>query len=325
MTRPARFGIMSRMPNSPPGRWTTARIPDQAGRTAIITGASSGLGLATAEQLARHGGHVILAVRDLARGERAAAALVAGQPGASLQLRRLDVADLDSVREFAAGIHRDGVPVDLLVNNAGVMFPPRRLSPQGHELQFATNHLGHFALTGLLLDRLRAGRDPRVVTVSSSVHRSGRIRFDDLTGARSYSRFGFYAQSKLANVLFGLELHRRLEAAGDPVRSLLAHPGYAATRLQTSGPTGLVRLLGRLGNRLVAQDAATGALPQLYAATDPDARSGQFIGPDRLFESRGHPTVVRPAREAEDTATARRLWEVSEQLTGVRFDVPAGP
>jgi NAD(P)-dependent dehydrogenase (short-subunit alcohol dehydrogenase family) len=289
----------------------------------IVTGASSGLGLATAGQLARHGAHVIMAVRDLERGGRARAELVGRQPGARLELRQLDLADLDSVRAFADGVLGGRVQVDVLVNNAGVMFPPRRLSPQGNEVQFATNHLGHFALTGRLLTNLRAGTDPRVVTVSSSLHRNGRIQFDDLTGARRYSRVGFYSQSKFANVLFGLELHRRLRATGAPVRSLLAHPGYAATRLQITEPRGLLRLLGRIGNRLVAQSADMGALPQLYAATDPDARSGQFIGPGRLFGNRGHPVVVQPAAAARDPATAHRLWELSEQLTGVHFDLPA--
>jgi NAD(P)-dependent dehydrogenase (short-subunit alcohol dehydrogenase family) len=303
--------------------WTAGRIPDQAGRTFVVTGANSGLGLATTRQLARRGAHVVMAVRDEAKGRRAVADLVDAQPDASLELRRLDLADLDSVRAFAERIHADGVPVDVLVNNAGVMMPPRALSPQGQEIQFAGNHLGHFALTGLLLDRLQAAKDPRVVTVSSNLHRRGHINFDDLTGTRRYSPTGFYAQSKFANVLFGLELDRRLRAAGSPVRSLLAHPGYAATNLMTSGPTGLMKLLGKVGGRLFAQDVEMGALPQLYAATDPDAVSGQFIGPAGLAESRGHPRVVRPVPSAEDPATARRLWQLSEELTGVHYDLPA--
>ncbi len=320
MTLSAIDVMLGHMTDSP---WTADRIPDQTGRTYLVTGANSGLGLATTRQLARHGAHVIMAVRDEAKGAAALAGLAGAQPGVSLELRRLDLADLDSVRAFAQRLHADGVPVDVLVNNAGVMMPPRSLSPQGHELQFASNHLGHFALTGLLLPILQAGTDPRVVTVSSGLHKRGRMHFDDLTGARGYTPASFYSQSKFANVLFGLELDRRLRAAGSPVRSLLAHPGYAATNLQTTGPTGLARLLGRIGNRVLAQDAESGALPQLYAATAPGVHGGQFYGPDRLFENRGHPTLVHPVASAEDPATARRLWQVSEELTGVSFGLPA--
>ena len=302
--------------------WTVARIPDQTGRTVIVTGANSGLGLATAEQLARHGARVVMAVRDEAKGHRAAAGITARHPGVSLEVRRLDLADLESVRTFADRAHADLAGVDVLVNNGGLMFPPRRLSPQGHEIQFATNHLGHFALTGLLLELLRKRPDARVVTVTSLLHRRGRIRFDDLTGARRYSPREFYAQSKFANVVFGLELDRRMRAAGEAVRSVLAHPGYAATNLQTSGPTGAMRLFGQIGNRIMAQDAASGALPQLYAATDPAAEGGQLIGPGGPFELRGHPTPVRPARPAADRQTAQRLWRLSEELTSVTYDLP---
>jgi NAD(P)-dependent dehydrogenase (short-subunit alcohol dehydrogenase family) len=292
-------------------RWTAGDIPDQTGRTFVVTGANSGLGLETTRQLVRHGGHVVMAVRDEAKGRRALTSLGAG----SAEVRRVDLVDLDSVRAFAKGIER----VDVLVNNAGVMMPPRALSPQGHEIQFAGNHLGHFALTGLLLDRLVAGRDPRVVTVSSMTHRVGRIRFDDLTGARRYSPTAFYAQSKLANVLFGLELDRRLRAAGSPVRSLVTHPGYAATNLVATGSTGVTNLLMRIGNPVFAQSAAMGALPQLYAAVAAEAEGGQFIGPDGLAQNRGYPTVVRPAAAARDPETAKRLWALSEELTGVHF------
>ncbi|MFE0173824.1 oxidoreductase [Streptomyces sp. NPDC059002] len=304
-------------------RWNADRIPDQTGRVTVVTGANSGLGLATTRAVAARGGHVILAVRDEDKGRRAVRDLTARHPkdglDARLEVRGLDLADLESVRAFAERLHADHPRVDVLINNAGVLAPPRTLSPQGHELQFAGNHLGHFALTGLLLDLLTEGRDPRVVTVTSVNHRKARIRFDDLTGERRYSPMGYYDQSKLANAVFGRELHRRLTAAGSPVRSILAHPGYTATNLQTDGPTGLVSLLfGRL-LRPLAQSPADGALPQLYAATAPEAAGGQLIGPDGRGELRGAPKPVEIGLPATDAATARRLWEISEAATGVRF------
>ncbi|MFI6093023.1 oxidoreductase [Streptomyces sp. NPDC051218] len=305
-------------------RWTTEQIPDQTKRVFVVTGANSGLGLATTRALARRGGHVILAVRDEEKGRQAVAEITAGQPDASLEVRRLDLADLESVRGFADRLRADHPHLDVLINNAGVMAPPRTLSRQGHELQFACNHLGHFALTGLLLDLLTAGTDPRVVTVSSINHRQGRMRFDDLTGERGYKPMGYYNQSKLANAVFGRELHLRLSRSGSLVRSVLAHPGYTATNLQTGTPIGLWRvLLGRIGNPLFAQRPADGALPQLYAATEPGVESGQFIGPGGMAELRGAPTRVQLAPVATDAETGRRLWELSERLTGVRFAFPA--
>lgn len=311
-----------RTPAGAADRWTADDIPDLTGRTFLVTGANSGLGYATTRELARHGAHVIMAVRNETKGRQAVEAIRTRQPDAHLELRLVDLADLDSVRRFATGVRSDGLTVDVLINNAGVMMPPRSLSPQGHESQFAANHLGHFALTGLLLDTVRAGRDPRVVSVSSLLHRQGHIHLDDLTGARRYSARAFYAQSKFANALFGLELDRRLRAAGLSVRSLLAHPGYSATNLQTTGPTGVLNALLRVANRFAAQSAEMGALNQLRAATDPDARSGQFFGPDGPGELRGYPRVVRPAESATDSQTARRLWDLSEELTGVRYDLP---
>jgi NAD(P)-dependent dehydrogenase (short-subunit alcohol dehydrogenase family) len=302
-------------------RWTADDIPDQAGRTFIVTGANSGLGYVTTRELARHGAHVIMTARDHTKGERALEELRARQPDASLELRHLDLSDLESVRAFAQSIIADGIPVDVLINNAGIMMPPRSLTKQGFELQFGTNHLGHFALTGLLLDRLRAGRDSRVVTVSSTAHKSGSIHFDDLTGERRYGRWAFYAQSKFANAVFGLELDRRLRAGGVPVKSILAHPGYSATNLQTSGPTGLLNLMMRVGNRFIAQDVEIGVLSQLYAATDPAADGGHFIGPDGRAEASGYPTIVQPIDAARVPETAQRLWRISEELTGVRFDL----
>ncbi|MFI6845091.1 oxidoreductase [Kitasatospora sp. NBC_00085] len=304
-------------------RWTAERIPDQTGRVVVVTGANSGLGLATTRALARRGAHVVLAVRDEEKGRRAVAELTVEQPAARLEVRRLDLADLDSVRTFAHGLHADHDRLDVLVNNAGVMAPPRTLSAQGHELQFAAHHLGHFALTGLLLDLLAGGRDPRVVTVSSINHRRGRIRFDDLDGRHGYAPMAFYNQSKLANAVFGRQLHLRLTAAGSPVRSLLAHPGYAATNIVTGAPTALYRLLfGHLA-RPLAQTPARGALPQLYAATEPGVRGGEFIGPDGFAELRGGPARVRLSPSAADPETGRRLWELSEELTDVRYGLPA--
>ncbi|WP_017240514.1 oxidoreductase [Streptomyces sp. SS] len=302
-------------------RWTADLIPDQTGRVFVVTGANSGLGLATTRALAGRGAHVVLAVRDEEKGRAAAAGLAAdGVERGLLDVRRLDLADLDSVRAFADRMRAEHPRLDVLVNNAGVMAPPRTLSPQGHELQFAVNHLGHFALTGLLLDLLAAGRDPRVVTVSSINHRQGSLRFDDLAGERGYAPMAFYNQSKFANAVFGRELHRRLTATASPVRGVLAHPGYTATNLQTKDTSGLARLVfGRIGNPLLAQRPERGALPQLYAATAPDVTGGDFIGPDGPAELRGTPTRVRLSAPAADPGTGRRLWELSEDLTEVRY------
>ncbi|MFE3204765.1 oxidoreductase [Embleya sp. NPDC055664] len=307
---------------APRRRWTADLIPDQTGRVAVVTGANSGLGLATARALARHGAHVVLAVRDPDRGRRAADTITAEHPAASVEVRTVDLADLDSVRAFATALRVDHSRIDLLVNNAGVMAPPRTLTRQGHELQFAVHHLGHFAITGLLLGALARGHDPRVVTVSSTNHRRGRLHFDDPTGERSYSPMRFYNQAKFANAVFGRQLHLRLSAAAGPVRSVLAHPGYTATNLQTAAPSGVVRLLyGRILAPL-AQTPDRGALPLLYAATSPDVRGGDFIGPDGFAELRGAPTRVPLARAASDADTGRRLWQLSEDLTGVRFPIP---
>jgi NAD(P)-dependent dehydrogenase (short-subunit alcohol dehydrogenase family) len=234
-------------------------------------------------------------------------------------MRLLDLADLDSVRRFAAEVTIAHEDIDLLINNAGVMMPPRSVTPDGIELQFATNHLGHFALTGLLLGHLSSGMDPRVVTVSSLEHRPGRIDFDDLGSERSYQPRTAYQRSKFANVVFGLELDRRLRAAGSPVKSVLAHPGYSATNLQVSGPTGPMKALLRVGNKLLAQSAERGALPQLYAATASGVDSGEFYGPDGPREARGYPTRVEAVGRARDAELGRRLWEVSEELTGISY------
>ena len=301
--------------------WTAARIEDQTGRSFVVTGANSGLGFETARQLAAHGARVVLTTRSEAKGLQAVGRLQAELPDAAVEYRILDLADLDSVRAFATAFSTGATGIDVLVNNAGVMFPPRALTRQGFESQFATNHLGHFALTGLLFDTIRKGRDARVVTVSSLEHKGGSIHFGDPTGERSYAPRAFYQQSKFANVLFGSELDRRVRAAGIPVRSVLAHPGWASTNLQTSCPSGLTRQLMRVGNRVFAQSAEMGALNELYAAVAPAAESGRFYGPGGFGELRGYPREVQPVASAKDEETARRLWELSEELTGVSFGI----
>jgi NAD(P)-dependent dehydrogenase (short-subunit alcohol dehydrogenase family) len=296
--------------------WSAADIPDQRGRRAVVTGANSGLGLVIARELARRGAAVVLACRNPAKGEAALAGVRAAAPDADVELGALDLASLESVRAFAAA---QDAPVDLLVNNAGVMAPPRRTTADGFELQLGTNHLGHFALTGLLLDRLLAAPAPRVVTMSSLMHRYGRIDFDDLQGERRYRRWRAYGQSKLANLLFALELDRRARAAGAPLVSVAAHPGWAATHLQTAAPPLVDRAVLRVMNRVVAQSADNGALPALYAATTPDLPGASYAGPGDRSGLRGDPRLVSMSGRAQDPATARRLWEASEELTGVRY------
>jgi NAD(P)-dependent dehydrogenase (short-subunit alcohol dehydrogenase family) len=302
-------------------RWTAADMPDQSGRTAIVTGANSGLGLATARELARAGATVTLACRDAGKGEAAAGQIRAAVPGAQLEVGVLDLADLGSVREFAARAADARAHLDLLINNAGIMAAPRRLTRDGFESQFGTNHLGHFALTGLLLPALLTAPAPRVVTVSSHLHRRGKMNFDDLQGERKYSRWGAYGQSKLANLMFCFELQRRAAAADRALLSLAAHPGYAATNLQFAAPDRFYeKAYMWIGNRLFAQSADMGALPTLYAATVPGLPGGTYVGPGGRAEQRGHPKVVTAAGKAYDEQAWERLWEVSEQLTGVHYE-----
>jgi NAD(P)-dependent dehydrogenase (short-subunit alcohol dehydrogenase family) len=291
-------------------RWTAADLPDQSGRHIVITGGNSGIGLEAARMLADAGARVTLAVRNLTKGEQAAAEI-----GGAVDVRELDLSRLDSVRAFAAATED---PVEVLVNNAGVMVPPFTRTVDGFEIQFGTNHLGPFALTNLLLPRITE----RVVTVSSGAHRMGRIDLDDLNWERrSYRRWEAYGQSKLANLLFTLELERRLTAAGSPVRALAAHPGYSATNLQFHYGNPVVdRAMGVL-NRVVGQSAAMGALPTVYAVTQ-DLPGASYVGPDGRNEIRGHPTLVGRSAAASDLTVAERLWAASEELTGVRF--PAG-
>lgn len=302
------------------GKWTADEMTDQHARTAIVTGANSGLGRIVARELARHGAKVIIASRDRAKGAEAAAAITATFPSARVEAAQLDLADLASIRAFADRTRAGNDHVDLLVNNAGVMAAPYRKTADGFELQLGTNHLGHFALTGLLLPLLRDRPDARVVTVSSNSHKRGQMHFEDLQGNRRYSRWGAYSQSKLANLLFAFELDRRLKAAGWGLISVAAHPGYSATNLQLSGPPLYERVVMRLANRLVAQSAEAGALPLLYAATTPGLPGASYVGPDGMGEMRGHPILVEATKRANGEEAARRLWEISEQLTGVTYD-----
>jgi NAD(P)-dependent dehydrogenase (short-subunit alcohol dehydrogenase family) len=297
--------------------WTADQIPDQHGRVAVVTGATSGLGFVTATELARHGAHVVLAVRNTAAGADAARRM-----GGEVEVRDLDLASLASVRDFAARLRADHPVVDVLVNNAGVvLLGPRRTSEDGFELQLATNMLGHFALTGLLLDRLAAAPAARVVSLSSITHKGAHLDFDDLQLERGFRASPAYGRSKLATTVFGLELDRRLRAAGSPVLSVLAHPGLTRTNLTPRAWEHRPRV-GRLmasAGLLVTQPVEHGARPQLRAATDPDVRGGQFFGPSGLGETRGRVGEARLSREATDPAVGRRLWAAAEELTGVHF------
>ncbi|OBB58636.1 short-chain dehydrogenase [Mycobacterium sp. 852013-51886_SCH5428379] len=294
-------------------QWTTADIPDQAGRTAVITGANTGLGLETAKALAAQGAHVVLAVRDTEKGKRAADQITTAHPGAALTVQSLDLGALRSVHAAAEALNAQFPRIDLLINNAGVMYPPKQSTEDGFELQFGTNHLGHFALTGLLLENLLAVPGSRVVTVSSTGHRIlASIHFDDLQWERSYNRVAAYGQSKLANLLFTYELQRRLHT-DDPI-AVAAHPGVSGTELMRHLPSVIDPLIP-----LVTQSAAMGALPTLRAATDLAVRGGQYYGPDGLGGIRGYPKLVGSSAQSHDEALARRLWKVSEELTGVVF------
>jgi NAD(P)-dependent dehydrogenase (short-subunit alcohol dehydrogenase family) len=303
--------------------WTSEQIPDQSGRTAIVTGANSGLGLSTARELSRHGASVVLACRNIEKGIAAQRTIVSDVPQARVEVAELDLGSLASVEAFATGFRAshgsDGL--DLLINNAGVMAPPRRETADGFELQLGTNLLGHFALTGRLIGLMEGRRDARVVTLSSNAHKMGRINFDDLQSERGYRRWSAYGQSKLADLMFALELDRRLRAAGSSIRSLAAHPGYAATNLQTAAAPAADRIVMRLTNLVMAQSAETGALPTLYAATEPGLEGGSYVGPDGIGEFRGHPQLVSPNRAARDEQVAARLWDVAEDLTAVRFEL----
>jgi len=299
------------------GQWTSADVPDLTGRVALITGANSGIGLEAAKGLAARGCTVVLACRDPGRAQAATDQVQAAGPSARVESRALDLASLQSVRAFAEKALADFPRVDLLINNAGVMAPPYTRTADGFELQFGTNHLGHFALTGLLLPALEAAAAPRVVSVSSNAHRMGRMRFEDVQWEKGYSRWGAYGQSKLSNLLFTYELERRLRAAGHKAIAVACHPGYSATNLFKLPPG--FGWVGTVGAAVMGQQAWQGALPTLYAAVHPDIRGGDYVGPDGLGEWKGYPKKTEPQPHAKDEAAARTLWELSETLTQVRY------
>jgi len=299
--------------------WNTADIPDQTGRTAVITGANTGLGYETAAALAAKGAHVVLAVRNLDKGQEAVRRIEQATPAARVDLQQLDLTSLESIRAATEQLKSTHDKLDLLINNAGVMFTPKSTTKDGFELQFGTNHLGHFAFTGLLLDRVLETPGSRIVTVSSVGHRFARngIRFDDLQWEQSYNRYLAYGQSKLANLMFTYELQRRL--AGTDTIAAAAHPGGSRTELTRNLPP----LLGAASGLLepLFQEAAMGALPTLRAATDPGVLGGQYFGPDGFAEQRGYPVVVASSRASHDVDAQRRLWAVSEELTSVESPV----
>jgi NAD(P)-dependent dehydrogenase (short-subunit alcohol dehydrogenase family) len=298
--------------------WSFDSIPDQTGRVAIVTGANTGIGYETARALARKGARVVLACRDLGKARAAVERIQAERPAGSAEAQALDLSDLESVAAFAAAFTAANDRLDLLINNAGVMVPPQGRTRQGFELQIGTNHLGHFALTGRLLPLLRKTPGSRVVVVSSGAHHMGRIDFTDLHfERRGYTPWPAYCQSKLANLLFALELQRRLRAAGAETLVTAAHPGWTATDLQRTAP------LARFFGPLLAMKPPEGALPTLRAATDPEAAGGDYFGPGRLFEMNGPPAKARINKRARDAEVAARLWETSEALTGLRYGLPA--
>lgn len=304
-----------------PKEWGVENIPDQTGRVVVVTGANGGLGLVMTRQLARAGAHVVLACRNQDKGLAAAAEVHGKVPGAELDVRVVDLAKLTSIRQFAATVTKDYNRIDLVINNAGVMAPPRSTTADGFELQLGINHLGHFSLVGLLLPQLLAAPNPRVVSVSSTLHAYGKIKFDDLHHERGYQRYLAYGQSKLANLLFAFELDRRAQAARTRLVSVAAHPGYAATNLQLASiKFGPARAAMSVANRMFAVSPLMGALPILCAATLPALTGGTFLGPSKLGGYRGYPGVAKASKRAHDDKAARKLWQVSEEATGVHFN-----
>jgi NAD(P)-dependent dehydrogenase (short-subunit alcohol dehydrogenase family) len=308
-------------------QWTSNDIPNQRGNVAVVTGGNSGIGYEAAKALAAKGARVILAVRSAEKGQAAVTSIQRAHPGAQVEVMALDLSNLGSVRHFAETFLQRFEALPLLIDNAGVMALPYARTADGFEMQFGTNHLGHFALTSLLMPAILAAPNARVVVVSSGLHTAGEIDFDNLDGAKSYGRWRAYSQSKLANLLFAYELQRRFTAAGADVLVTGCHPGYAATNLQAAGArmdgARVSELLSNVANQLFAQSAAMGALPTLYAATAADVNGCDYIGPVGLLGMRGTPGKIKSSARSYNTSVAARLWQVSEQLTGVRYDLAA--
>jgi NAD(P)-dependent dehydrogenase (short-subunit alcohol dehydrogenase family) len=303
-------------------KWTAADVPDQSGRVAIVTGANTGIGYGAAAVLADKGAHTVLAVRNLEKGNDAASRIRAASPNAEVTVQQLDLTSLENIREAADELRATFPRIDLLINNAGVMYTDKATTKDGFELQFGTNHLGHFALTGQLLDNILPVEGSRVVTVSSVGHRiRAKIHFDDLNLDRNYNRVVAYGQSKLANLLFTYELARRLNAKGSPTIALAAHPGAADTELLRNMPGGIRRVSQFFWSNFIAQGPEMGAEPTLRAAADPTAQNGQYYGPGGLGEQKGHPKIVKSSAQSHDEDIQRRLWTMSEELTGVTFPV----
>jgi NAD(P)-dependent dehydrogenase (short-subunit alcohol dehydrogenase family) len=299
--------------------WTAAAMTPQAGKTVLVTGANSGVGFQAARELARHGAQVLLGVRDVAKGEAARNRILGELPQAQVAIVPLDMASLASIRGFAGEFVASGAKLDVLINNAGVMaLPKREQTADGFERQFGTNHLGHFALTGLLVPALLKAPAPRVVTVASLAHRNGRMQWDNLQSEKSYSPWGAYNMSKLANILFARELDRRAHEAHSKLMSIAVHPGISRTNIAAPG-TDFKSVMARLIGPFLFQSDEMGALPTLYAATAPEAEGGQYIGPNGRGEAGGYPKVVQPKPWALDEQAGRRLWTVSEELTGVKY------
>ena len=294
-------------------KWTTQNIPDMQGKTILVTGANSGIGYETARTLAAKNATIIMACRSLDKGQAALEKIQAETPQADLKLMALNLADMAAVREFAAAFLEEHTHLDILINNAGIMATPYGKTTDGFEMQFGTNHLGHFLLTGLLFEKLKSTPNSRVVTVSSFAHNRGRINFSDLNSEKSYQKWQAYGQSKLANVLFAYELQKRVSANGNNPQSVVVHPGYAATNLQRTS------WFFNFINPMIAQSQEMGVLPTLFAAINSQIKGGEYVGPDGFLEMRGHPIITRSSRASYDQETAQRLWEVSQEMTGVQF------